>query len=185
MNRKMNTKKLVINALLLAIGAILHQITPTLGLPMQPDMALAMLFVIMILNKEDYKTSLVAGIATGIFTALTTKFPGGQIPNIIDKLITVNIMYAFISLTCKQGMLNKLNENKKNALLVVLVLAIGTIVSGVTFLGSALLLVGLPAPFLTLFIAVVLPAVGLNLVAGLFLFKVIGISLSRSISFNG
>ena len=33
MKTNMNTKKLVINALLLAIGAILHQITPAIGLP--------------------------------------------------------------------------------------------------------------------------------------------------------
>ena len=31
MKTNMNTKKMVINALLLAIGAILHQITPALG----------------------------------------------------------------------------------------------------------------------------------------------------------
>ena len=54
MKRNLNTKKMVINALLLAIGAILHQITPALGLPMQPDFALAMLFIIMIINNNDY-----------------------------------------------------------------------------------------------------------------------------------
>ncbi|HAK43121.1 MAG TPA: tryptophan transporter, partial [Clostridium sp.] len=32
MNEKSKTKKLVINAMLLAIGAVLHQITPALGL---------------------------------------------------------------------------------------------------------------------------------------------------------
>ena len=55
MKRNLNTKKMVINALLLAIGAILHQITPALGLPMQPDFALAMLFIIMIINKKNRK----------------------------------------------------------------------------------------------------------------------------------
>ena len=78
MKRNLNTKKMVMNALLLAIGAILHQITPALGLPMQPDFALAMLFIIMIINDNDYKTSLICAIITGVFTALTTKFPGGQ-----------------------------------------------------------------------------------------------------------
>ena len=75
MKRNLNTKKMVINALLLAIGAILHQITPALGLPMQPDFALAMLFIIMIINNNDYKITLISAIITGIFTALTTKFP--------------------------------------------------------------------------------------------------------------
>ena len=62
MKRNSNTKKIVINALLLGIGAILHQITPALGIPMQPDFALAMLFIVMIINFGDYKTSLIAGI---------------------------------------------------------------------------------------------------------------------------
>ena len=101
MNTKMNTQKLVVNALLLAIGAMLHQLTPALGLPMQPDFALAMLFIIMILNKDDYKTSLVAGIITGIFTSMTTKFPGGQIPNVIDKIVTMNFAYSLIILIYK------------------------------------------------------------------------------------
>ena len=96
MKRNLNTKKMVMNALLLAIGAILHQITPALGLPMQPDFALAMLFIIMIINDNDYKTSLICAIITGVFTALTTKFPGGQLPNIIDKILTVNVMFLVI-----------------------------------------------------------------------------------------
>ena len=45
---KITTKKLVLNSLLLALGLLLHQLTPALGLPIQPDMALAMLFTIMI-----------------------------------------------------------------------------------------------------------------------------------------
>ena len=96
MKRNSNTKKIVINALLLGIGAILHQITPALGIPMQPDFALAMLFIVMIINFGDYKTSLIAGIVTGIFTALTTKFPLGQVPNIIDKIVTVNLIYILM-----------------------------------------------------------------------------------------
>ena len=71
MNTRSNTKKLIMNALLLAIGALLHQITPILGLPMQPDFALAMLFIIMILNDGDYKIILVSALITGIFTAMT------------------------------------------------------------------------------------------------------------------
>ena len=79
---KITTKKLTLNSLLLALGLLLHQLTPALGLSIQPDIALAMLFSIMLLNKDDYKSCLIAGIITGIFTAMTTKFPGGQIPNI-------------------------------------------------------------------------------------------------------
>ncbi|MGL5560450.1 MAG: tryptophan transporter, partial [Paraclostridium dentum] len=104
---KTNTRKLVLNSLLLAIGLLLHQITPTIGLPIQPDMTLIMLFTIIILNKDDYKTSLVCGVITGIFTALTTKFPGGQLPNILDKVITTNIIYALVFIMYKFPFIKK------------------------------------------------------------------------------
>ena len=53
MNTNKNIKNLTTNALLLGIGAMLHQFTPALGLPMQPDFSLAMLFIIIILNSVD------------------------------------------------------------------------------------------------------------------------------------
>lgn len=165
----MNTKKMIINAILLAIGALLHQITPALGLPMQPDFALAMLIIIVLMN-EDYKTALIAGIITGIFTALTTKFPGGQLPNIIDKLVTVNLIY-FILLPLR----DKVKPNIKMAV----VLLLGTLISGVTFLGSAAVMVGLPASFNALFVAVVLPATVINVIAGTILYNTINLALRR------
>lgn len=165
----MNTKKMIINAILLAIGALLHQITPALGLPMQPDFALAMLIIIVLMN-EDYKTALIAGIITGIFTALTTKFPGGQLPNVVDKLVTVNIIY-FILLPLR----DKVKPNIKMAV----VLLLGTLISGVTFLGSAAVMVGLPASFNALFVAVVLPATIINVIAGTILYNTINLALRR------
>ena len=111
--RDSKTKKMIINALMLGIGAILHQITPALGLPMQPDFALAMLFIIIILNNGDYKTSLVCGIITGIFTALTTKFPGGQVPNMIDKIITVHVVVFIIYGLNKLKIMKSLEEKKR------------------------------------------------------------------------
>ena len=104
---KSNSKKIALNSLLLAIGLLLHQLTPVIGLPIQPDITLIMLFEIMIINREDYKTSLICGIVTGIFTALTTKFPGGQLPNIIDKTITTNIIYLVMFLLYKLQFIKK------------------------------------------------------------------------------
>lgn len=176
----MKTNKLIINALLLAIGALLHQVTPALGLPMQPDFALSMLFIITILNKEDYKASLVAGIVTGIFTAMTTKFPGGQIPNIVDKLVTVHFAYILIYISGKVKVINKLSEAKQNYILAITILPIGTLISGLVFLTSAKVIVGLPAPFMALFLMVVLPATAINLVAGMFLYKIVDLSLKRA-----
>ncbi|WP_374940962.1 tryptophan transporter [Clostridium mucosae] len=170
MNRNMNVKKMILNAILIAIGALLHQITPALGLPMQPDFALAMLFIIIIIN-NDYKTSLISGIIMGVLTALTTKFPGGQLPNIIDKVVTANVMYFIFKLIG-----NRLSNNIK----MLIALSFGTIVSGLVFLGSASLLVGLPGSFVSLISIVVIPAAIMNVFLGMILYKAIGIALKAT-----
>ncbi|WP_195987886.1 tryptophan transporter [Clostridium sp. D53t1_180928_C8] len=181
MKRNMNTKKMVINALLLAIGAILHQITPALGLPMQPDFALAMLFIIMIINNNDYKASIIAAIITGVFTALTTKFPGGQLPNMIDKIVTVNLMYVILLSINKITDSIKINESIKKNLLVLISFPLGTLISGSTFLLSAQYIVGLPAKFSILFVTIVIPALIINTIGGFILYQTINISLKRVI----
>lgn len=179
MKKKEKTKKMIINALLLGIGAILHQITPALGLPMQPDFALVILFIIMILNRGDYKISLIAGIITGIFTGMTTKFPGGQLPNMIDKIITVNLVFLIIISINKLKVLKSMTENKRRIVESIIVFPIGTLISGVTFLLFANILVGLPAGFTSLFILIVIPAIVINLIVGLMIFKIISTSMKR------
>lgn len=161
----MNTKKMITNAILIAIGAILHQITPLLGVPMQPDLSLAMLFIIMAYNK-DYKTTVICGLIVGIFAALTTKTPGGQLPNIMDKFITCNIMY-FVLIPLR----NKLSKTTQMAL----ILPIGTLLSGTTFLTFLMIIAGLPGgtSFGTLFTAIVIPTAILNVIIGLALFKIV------------
>ncbi|MDY4250879.1 tryptophan transporter [Clostridium sp.] len=167
MNKNMNVKKMILNAILIAIGALLHQITPALGLLMQPDFAISMLFIIILINK-DYKTTLISSIIMGIITALTTKFPVGQLPNIIDKLITAHVIYFMFKV-----MGNKVSDNIK----IISALSFGTIVSGLTFLLSASIIVGLPGSFLTLVTVVVLPATIMNIILGTILYKSIGVAL--------
>lgn len=170
MERNMNVKKMILNAILIAIGALLHQITPALGLPMQPDFAIAMLFIIILINK-DYKATLISSIILGIITALTTKFPGGQLPNIIDKLIAAHVIYFIF-----KAMGSKVRDNIK----ILVALSFGTIVSGLAFLGSASILVGLPGSFTALVTVVVLPAVIMNIIAGSILYKAIGVALKAT-----
>ena len=154
----MKTKQLVINALLLAVGFILHAVTPVLGLPMQPDFSLITLVLVITLNKNNFGSCVVAGIATGIFSGVTSKFPMGMIPNIIDKLVTTIFVYLLIKLLDKTALSSKIKA--------IIVNAVGTVISGTVFLASALLLVGLPAPFSVLFITVVIPAIVVNTIAG-------------------
>lgn len=176
---RMNTKRLVLNSLLLALGLLLHQLTPALGLPIQPDMALAMLFTIMILNKDDYKSCLVAGIVIGIFTAMTTKFPGGQIPNIVDKVITTNIIFIVMYIFYKLSTIKNLKEDKQNLIIAAIIFPMGTLISGVIFLLSAKILVGLPGTFTALFIVAILPAILINSLVGVFLYKIVNLSVKR------
>ncbi|MBE6062336.1 MAG: tryptophan transporter [Clostridium butyricum] len=159
----MDTKRMVTNGILIAIGAILHQITP--GIEMQPDLSLAMLFIIMVYNK-DYKTSLICGIAVGIFAAVTSKTPNGQLPNIIDKFITCNVIY-FVLLPLR----NKVSKTVQ----ILTALPLGTILSGTIFLFVLMMLNGFPMEtFKTLFVSVVLTTAALNVVLGFALFKVVG-----------
>ena len=155
---KTNTKQLVTNALLLAIGFLLHYVTPTLGLPMQIDFSLITLVLIINLNKNNFNVGIASGIATGIFSGMTTKFPMGLVPNIIDKITTALAVYLLLKLLDKTALHNKIKAVITNA--------VGTLVSGVVFLTSALLLVGLPAPFSLLFVTVVIPAIVVNTIAG-------------------
>lgn len=175
-----NTKRMIINALLIGIGALLSQLTPALGVPMEPDFSLAMLFIIIMINDGEYRTSLICGIATGIFTALTTKFPGGQVPNMIDKLVTVHVVFLMYHGMNKLSLLNKLKPVRKKFVMMLVMFGIGTLVSGFTFITSASVLVGLPAPFMVLFTTVVLPTAVINIVAGLFLYKIIEKAIKRA-----
>ena len=155
---KTNTKQLTINALLLAIGFLLHYVTPAIGLPMQIDFSLITLVLIINLNKSSFSTCLASGVATGIFSGITSKFPMGLIPNIIDKIVTTIFVYLLIKLLDKTALNSKIKAIAVNA--------IGTLVSGIVFLASALILVGLPAPFSLLFTTIVIPAIAVNTVIG-------------------
>ena len=152
-----NTKQLVTNALLLAMGFLLHYVTPAIG-SMQIDFSLITLILVINLSKNHFSTCISSGIATGIFAGLTTKFPLGFVPNLIDKIVTTVFIYLLIKLLDKTKLSNKIKSIAVNA--------VGTLVSGVVFLGSALILVGLPASFGLLFVTVVLPAIVVNTVVG-------------------
>jgi Tryptophan transporter TrpP len=159
----MNTKTLVSLSLLVGIGAALHTIVPGFFLGMKPDMMLTMMFLGIILFPEK-KNVLLLGIVTGLISAITTTFPGGFLPNIIDKLLT-----AFLFL----GLLVVINKLQKTIISVGLLTAIGTIISGIIFLGSAYFLVGLPGPFVGLFAAVVLPAAVVNTITMIVIYPIV------------
>jgi hypothetical protein len=159
----MNTKNIVVLALLAGIGVVLHTVMPSF-LGIKPDMMLAMMFLGIILVPE-IKSVMLLAIVTGVLSALTTSFPMGQIPNIIDKPITALVFF---------GLFLAFKKYRNSIVSVGVLTAIGTVVSGTIFLGSASLLVGLPGntPFTALFVAGVLPAVALNTVIMVILYPV-------------
>ena len=147
----MELRRTIISAILLAIGFVVHQLVPPFfGVTF--DIELAMLFTIIALYM-DLKNVIVVSMASGIITAITTKFPGGQIPNMIDKMITGIIVYLLLLLLQKV-------LKKQTAMFVVGF--VGTVISGSVFLFSAKVLAGLPASFTFLFLTVVLPTAAAN-----------------------
>ena len=154
---KINTKQLVTNSLLLAVGFLLHYVTPAIG-SMQIDFSLITLVLIINLNRNKFGSCLAGGIATGIFSGISSKFPFGLVPNIIDKIVTTIFVYLLIRLLDKTTLHSKVKA--------VVINAVGTLVSGMVFLVSALLLTGLPAPFSVLFTTVVIPAIAVNPIVG-------------------
>ncbi|MEH7012761.1 tryptophan transporter [Neobacillus niacini] len=157
----MNTKNLVVLALLAGIGVVLHTVMPAF-LTIKPDMMLAMMFLGIILI-PDFKSVMLLSLVTGGLSALTTGFPGGQLPNIIDKPITALVFF---------GLFLALGRYRSSIISVAVLTAVGTLVSGTLFLGSAYFIVGLPSSFTALFAAGVLPAIALNTIIMVILYPV-------------
>jgi hypothetical protein len=169
----MNLKKMIISSLLLSIGLILHQIAPPILFGMKPDILLSMMFIAIVITK-DYKMTILIGLVAGILTAATTTFPGGQIPNMIDKFITCNFIYLIL----------KLFNNKINDQVQMIIISIfSTLISGTVFLGVAYVLVGLPGPFFALILAVVLPATIINTITCAVLYNATTLTIKRVDSF--
>lgn len=159
----MKLKDMILTSLLIAIGLVLHYIVPPIVGGMKPDFLLAMLFVALYINHRP-KNALVAGLLAGIFSALTTGFPGGQIANMVDKFVTAFVVMAMIKV------FSKFNSN----LTVLFTAFVGTVLSGVIFLQTALFVVGsLPMAFPVLFTSVVIPAALVNTVATFICYKVV------------
>jgi len=161
----LNTRVLVTLSLFAAIGAVLNMVMPPFYQGMKPDMMLTMMFV-GILMFPSLKNVTLLSIVTGVLAALTTTFPGGQIPNIIDKIVTAFVFYGLFLIV------NKIAQKVATATVLTV---IGTIVSGTIFISTALAIVGLPdgATFTVLFLTVVLPTTLFNGAAMIVIYPII------------
>lgn len=171
----MNLKNNIFTTLLLAIGLIMHQITPGILGGMKFDFLIIFMVIAIILNPK-FQNTLLTGFLGGLLSAMTTTFPGGQLPNILDKLVTCLVLCFLI---------NFLEQFKDNYIAVGFLGGIGTFVSGMVFLTSALYIVGLPAPFMTLVIGIVLPTTVINTIGTVFVYKIVKTAMrSTGLAFN-
>ena len=166
----MNTKNLVLMALLVGVGAALYVMIPGISGGMKPDFMLTMMFIGILLFPTMKETFLL-GISTGIISGLFSTFPGGFVPNVIDKVITAFVFFAVVAAIRHLA--------QKMAVATVLV-GLGTILSGSVFLSMAMLLTEIPIDFAVLFATVVLPAVALNAIAFIIIYPIITGLVKRS-----
>src|SRR5699024_10537086 len=97
----MNTKNLTRSAILLAIGTILHYVVPGIVGGMKPDFLLLMMFLAILLDL-NLKSAITVSVIAGVIAALTTTFPGGQIPSIIDKVVSGLFVYYIANIFTKK-----------------------------------------------------------------------------------
>lgn len=147
-----NLKRMILSALLIAAGFIFRQFIPTIG-TIKPDGLMAVAIVVLYINR-DFKGALLTGIVTGIIAALTTAFPGGQIPIFIDKVISCMAIYLIIK---------ALGNRAQNFVAVGAIGFIGTLISGAIFLVGVITLAGFEAPFIIPFTGIVIPAALFNI----------------------
>lgn len=155
----MKTKKLTIAAVMLAIGFVLHLVVPAILFGMKPDFLLLMM-VLAIIITNDLTSAVTITLASGLITAATTTFPGGQVANIIDKIITGIFVY---SLTSKA-----LNYN---SIKIAVLTFFATIVSGLSFLVIGLSMAGAFNTIGNLILVVVLPTALMNGAMAVVLYK--------------
>lgn len=168
----MNTKNLVLMALLVGVGAALYVVTPGMVNGMKPDFMLTMMFIGILLFPTIKETFLLS-LATGVLSGLFTTFPAGLVPNIVDKAVT-----GFIFLAAVIVLKKVVSTIAVSAVLV----GLGTILSGSVFLSVALFVfnANVGATFAVLFVGVVLPAVVFNVVAFVIIYPIVAKLLKRS-----
>lgn len=169
----MNTKNLVLMALLVSVGAALYVVIPGFSGGMKPDFMLTMMFIGILLF-PNVKSVFLLAVTTGVISGLFSTFPGGFFPNIIDKFITAFVFFAFVLILKK--VVVKLP-------VAIALCAAGTVLSGTIFLSAAIFVIGAEIPFGLLFTTVVLPAIVLNGVAFALIYPIV-IQLVRRSKFE-
>ncbi|HSI67593.1 MAG TPA: tryptophan transporter [Planococcus sp. (in: firmicutes)] len=169
----MNTKNLVLMAMLVSVGAVLYVVIPGINGGMKPDFMLTMMFIGILLF-PNVKSVFLLAVTTGVLSGLFSTFPGGFFPNIIDKFITAFVFFAVVALLRK--FVSKLP-------VAIALCAGGTMLSGAIFLSAAIFVIGAEIPFGLLYGTVVLPAVLMNVIAFSIIFPIV-VNLTKRSNFQ-
>lgn len=127
-NRK-NTKVLVTSAVLIALGSIIDIFVPSMGI--KPDFMSATLFIAILLN-PTVRHTFTCSFVTGVLAALTTHFPGGEFPSVLDKVVC-----GFTFMLMLQMLKSRVDSLKIYHIGVLAI--INTIISGFVFVYSCLM----------------------------------------------
>lgn len=166
----MNTKNLVLMAMLVSVGAALYVIIPGFNGGMKPDFMLTMMFIGILLFPYKKNVFLLA-VTTGVISGLFSTFPGGFVPNVIDKFVTAFVFFAAVLL------LKKFASKLPAAIALA---AGGTVLSGTVFLSAAIFVAGADIPFSLLFMTVVVPAMLINGIAFGLIYPIVLTLVKRS-----
>ena len=166
----MKLRENIFTTLLLAIGLIIHHITPGIVGGMKFDFLLIFMTVSLILNPK-FKNTILTGLLAGFLSAMTTSFPGGQIPNLIDKTVASLAIYLLIEMLLKV---------KASNISIGIIGTLGTFVSGMAFVISASIIVGLPVPMTAMVTAVVLPTAVVNTFGTVLIYNIVKVAMRRS-----
>ena len=145
------------------------QITPPFLGGMRFDFLLSFMFICLIITR-DFKSALLIGVLGGFLSALATTFPGGQLPNILEKILVSIYVFGLLKVFKKDMNIFKLGFLSLTA----------TFLSGFLFLTFASILVGLPASLSSLILAVVVPATLLNGLGTVFLYQLVNKAIRYS-----
>lgn len=156
----MKTKNITISAIFMALGLVMHFLVPPIFGGVKPDFLLSMMFMCLIIT-DDIKEAILVGLCGGVMSALTTSFPGGQIPNMVEKFITTFFCYYLLKALGKDLTTPK----------IIILFALGTLVSGLVFLILALFITDQMALFFPS-LSVVLIAIIVNSIFGVVLMNV-------------
>ncbi|OCS86000.1 tryptophan transporter [Caryophanon latum] len=165
----MNTKNLVLMAMLVGVGTALYLFMPPIN-GMKPDFMLTMMFIGILLFTTLRDTFLLS-LTTGVLSGLFTTFPAGFVPNIIDKFVTGLLFFAAVV---------ALRKAARSVAAGTVLTVIGTAISGAIFLGAAIFVTGFEGAFTEMFIIVVLPAMAINAIAFFIIFPIITNLVKRS-----